>query len=230
LTSATLNGTVGAGPPSRAYFQYGSTTAYGGSTAGQALGRSGGTRAVAAPLGILVGVPYHFRLVTENSAGVSVGADQAFMGSSPGGKEANGGAPLAPVIMHASQSHRTWREGRRAAKISRRRPPVGTTFSFTLNEGANVAFSFTRKASGRRVRGRCLAPTHGNRHRRSCTRSLTVGSLSFLARIGVNRVLFQGSLSRAKRLAPGTYTLLITATSPAGLRSATSALTFTIVS
>ncbi|HEV7584664.1 MAG TPA: hypothetical protein VGO14_02685 [Solirubrobacteraceae bacterium] len=136
-------------------------------------------------------------------------------------------APAPLRITAAKQSHRVWREGRRLAHISRR-PPVGTTFSFTLNQQARVSFAFTQQASGRVLGGRCVAQTKANRAHRSCRRSLTRGSLTIAGHLGSNGVAFQGRLSRSKKLALGTYTLVIVAANAAG-RSSPSRLTFTIV-
>ena len=171
-------------------------------------------------------MPYHFRIVAQNSAGIGVGADQTFIGSSPGGKS----PPVAPVIANASQTHRRWREGSRLASISRaRRAPVGTTFSFALNEPAHVSLSFTQQASGRKAPGgRCVAQTRRNRGRHACRRTIVRGTIAFGAHAGRNRVVFQGRLSRTRRLVPGAYTLLITARSPEGLTSNTARLGFAI--
>ena len=46
------------------------------------------------------------------------------------------------------------------------------------------------------------------------------GTLTFAGHSGTNRVAFQGRISAAKKLKRGRYTLAITATNPAGLRSA----------
>jgi Right handed beta helix region len=136
-----------------------------------------------------------------------------------------------PVLAGASQSHRIWREGTRLASISRkhRPPPLGTTFTFTVSEQATVSFVFTQQVGGRRVGGRCVAQTRRNRHRHACTRTVTRGALSFAAAVGTDKVAFQGRLSHAQRLRPGTYTVVITAKNAAGQRSASRRLTFTIV-
>ena len=139
--------------------------------------------------------------------------------------------PTPPVIGGASESHRSWREGTLLASISshHKRPPLGTTFSFTLNEAASIRFAFTQQVGGRKVHGRCVAPSRSNRHRHACKRTVTPGVLSFAAHAGSNKVSFQGRLSHSKKLRPGTYTLVITATNSAGQRSAPRSLTFTIV-
>ena len=137
--------------------------------------------------------------------------------------------PLLPSVHNARQSARRWREGSRLARISRRgEAPVGTTFSFVLNEPATVSFNFTRQLVGRRSGGRCVAETSRNRHRTDCQRGVTAGGLSFAAHAGTNWVSFQGRVSHSKRLKPGTYTLSITAASSTGVSSA-KRLTFTII-
>jgi hypothetical protein len=53
--------------------------------------------------------------------------------------------------------------------------------------------------------------------------------LSFAAHSAKNSVSFQGRLSNSKKLRPGTYTVVITATNAAAQRSASKRLTFTVV-
>jgi len=81
-----------------------------------------------------------------------------------------------PLITHAKQSHGRWREGHKLARISRSQSPVGTTFSFTLNEAAAVNFVFTQRSG---------------RH------SVTRGLLSLKGEAGRNRVSFEGRVSAA---------------------------------
>ena len=47
-------------------------------------------------------------------------------------------AAPTPRITHLRQAHTRWREGSKLARLARRsrKPPVGTTFSFTLNPAA----------------------------------------------------------------------------------------------
>jgi len=56
-----------------------------------------------------------------------------------------------------------------------------------------------------------------------------VGSLTFTDHGGINRVRFQGRLSRRHTLRPGRYELTITATDQAGSRSRARALAFTVL-
>jgi hypothetical protein len=136
-----------------------------------------------------------------------------------------------PVVRDAHQSASRWREGGALAQISRSRRhrlPMGTTFSFTLNEAASARLAFTQAASGRRVRGQCAAATRRNRRKHRCSRTVTAGALSFAGQAGSNTVRFEGRVSRARKLRPGRYTLVITATDAAGQSSAPAELTFTV--
>jgi hypothetical protein len=130
-----------------------------------------------------------------------------------------------PVASHFSQSHRVWRESRAAKGHA----PVGTTFSFALNELATARLSFFQRLPGRALGGRCVAETERNRHRRPCTRTLARGAVSFAARAGLSRLFFRGRVSRSVRLASGSYTVVLIATNAEGRRSRAARLTFTIV-
>jgi hypothetical protein len=105
---------------------------------------------------------------------------------------------------------------------------VGTTFRFKVNQQATVRFAFTQKLPGRKVGHRCVAPNRKNRHKPKCTRTVTRGKLSYSVGAGAHRLRFDGRLSKHKKLAPGRYTVIITATNGAG-PPATKRLTFTIV-
>jgi hypothetical protein len=210
-TGATLNGALGAGGSSKAYFQYGPTAAYGTSTPIQSVGVSGSPSPLVAAIGGLApGTTYHFRLVAENSGGVVYGADQTLTTArkevSPPPPPPPPPKPTPPEVQHVRQSASKWREGNRLAGISRAKTRTGTTFAFSLNEGATVTFSFAERAGGRKA-----------------------GTLTFSGHSGTNKVVFQGRISAAKKLKPGRYTLVITATNSAGLRSAPKSLSFTIV-
>lgn len=140
-------------------------------------------------------------------------------------------ARSAPTITGASQSHNVWREGRGLARMSRnrRQPPIGTTFSFSVNEDVRVSLVFTQVVGGRKVKGKCIAQTRQNRESRSCKRTVTRGTLSFGTAPGRNNLAFQGRVSRRSSLKPGRYLMTITAVNTAGERSSPISLAFTIV-
>ena len=133
----------------------------------------------------------------------------------------------APLISALKQSHASWREASRSAKISRAHP-LGTTFSFSLNEAASVSFTFTHTLSGRRVAGKCLAQSKQNMTHKACKRTVKAGALTFSGHASTNKVAFYGLLSGGKKLTPGSYTLIVSATA-AGKTSRTQTLRFTIV-
>jgi hypothetical protein len=135
-----------------------------------------------------------------------------------------------PTLANVSQSNSRWREGRRLATYSRtKRPPVGTTFRFVLNQQALVSLNFTQQVGGRRVNGKCVAQTKANSRKPGCKRTVTQGTLTFSGRSGLNKVAFQGRISRSKKLPLGAYTLQITALNSAGKRLSPRTLSFTIV-
>lgn len=139
----------------------------------------------------------------------------------------------APTVSRLNETAKTWREGNKLAQISgsrhKRKPPVGTTFSFSLNERASVTFSFAQQAIGRKVGGKCMAKSHKNAKRKSCKRTVTAGTLFFTGHTGTNRVVFQGRISRSKKLKPGRYTAVVTAAA-SGERSGPKKLPFRIAS
>jgi hypothetical protein len=111
----------------------------------------------------------------------------------------------------------------------RNEPPVGTTFSFSLDQAATVRLRFTRWLPGRRVGGKCAAQTIHNHSKPLCARFLLAGTLTKSGHAGRNRVKFDGRLPGRGPLTPGAYTLTITAANAEGQASAP-ALQFTIAS
>ncbi len=110
----------------------------------------------------------------------------------------------APHLARLRESHRRWRRGSALAHLTAvRRPPVGTTFSFTLDQRATVTLRFAQ------VRGR---------HR---------GTITRVAHAGADRVSFDGRLDHGK-LAPGNYRVAITARNVLGMSSRPVTLSFTI--
>jgi hypothetical protein len=120
---------------------------------------------------------------------------------------ASASAPPNPALSHVTQSHRRWREGSALPHVASARPPVGTKFRFTVNESVRVRFAFIQRRHGHRV---------------------TRGTLKISVGAGAHKVRFAGRLSKHKKLRPGRYTLVITATNAVGQR-ATAKLQFTIV-
>jgi len=136
-----------------------------------------------------------------------------------------------PSISRLKQSASAWREGSKLAQTSRKRtqPPVGTTFSFSLSERASITLTFKGAATGRRVRGKCVAQTRSNKHQPRCPLTLAAGSLKMSAGKGLDKIYFDGLLSRRKKLGLGHYKLTITAVDSAHRRATSRPLRFTIV-
>jgi hypothetical protein len=143
------------------------------------------------------------------------------------------GAPLPLNLSKIRQTATIWRTGSALARISstrtRKRPPLGTTFSFSLSQVATVSFTFIEHAPGRRMGTKCVAPTPKNHKRHGCTRTVTAGLLTFKGHAGANGVRFEGVLVTRRKLTPGRYTLRAVAQA-LGRRSRTRTARFTIVS
>ena len=100
------NGTVNPNGTSTTYwFQYGTTTSYGLQTGTHSAGSGTSDRPVSAHLsGLAAGTTYHYRLVAQNAAGTTQGADQTFTTS----------AASAPTVT----TGRAFGVGRRSAFVS----------------------------------------------------------------------------------------------------------------
>jgi alpha-tubulin suppressor-like RCC1 family protein len=139
------------------------------------------------------------------------------------------GTTLSPSVEGARQSATRWREGNPPAHhISHAKTQIGTTFSFSLNEQATVRLSFLQLLEGRRSGHGCIAATRENRQRKSCSYTVTRGTLSLAGHSGTNKVVFTGWISRTSELKPGRYELTIAATNSTGQHSAPVSLGFTI--
>jgi IPT/TIG domain len=139
--------------------------------------------------------------------------------------------PAKPTVTGFSESSSRWRRGHALPHVSSAGgAPVGTTFSFSLNEPASVNATFTQSVSGRRVAGRCAATGHRNAGRPRCKRTLVVGSFAVPGHAGLDSVRFQGRLSGSKTLKPGSYRVSLTARAGHGQKVSSRPLSFTIVS
>ena len=233
-TSATVSGTANGHAQATSFrIEYGPIGGVTTTTAEQLVnlgGSSSDTPVSAALTGLAPSTAYQARVVVTNPTDTTPGAFLAFTTAATPKKGRPPGATLAPTLTGASQTHKSWREGGALAQISRKRkPPVGTTFSFTLNEVATVRLDFTQSTSGRRLGSKCVRRTRRNRRARKCTLTTIAGTLSFTGHAGLDKVRFQGRISRSKQLKPGRYTLLISATNTAGQRSGPKSLSFRIV-
>lgn len=116
---------------------------------------------------------------------------------------------------------------RRSGKASKHKPPVGTTFTFKLNEAATVMLTFSQPGRGRKVSGKCVAQSPKNRKKPSCT--LTSGTITLAGKAGKNSVKFTGKPPSGGELKPGGYTVTITTKGADGKSSKPINLKFTIV-
>jgi hypothetical protein len=139
----------------------------------------------------------------------------------------------APVISSLTQSAKKWREpkdpGLATVTRKKKKIPVGTTFSYSLDKLASVSASFTQSRPGRMVAGKCVARKKTNRKKRKCKRTIAAGRLRFAGHAGVNKVHFRGRITRTRKLKPGKYSVAFRATTAGGLTSTPKTLTFTIV-
>ena len=245
-TVATVNGSV---DPRRGnttyYFQWGPTAAYGNPSGLQLLfaRRAAGNGAVPVPVsrkltGLKPSTTYHYRLRASNQTGTGYGIDAVFTTGPPGTPDPGGsgpepGQPGGAVLTLTGASLKPARfrvaKGRTAVSAQRRRRkpiPRGTTFRYTLSAPATVKIVIRRKLAGRRKAKRCVRPTRRLRRAKRCTRLLTKGTLTRRSKLGANSTRFTGRIGRRK-LAPGKYAAVLTATDIAGNRSRARTLAFT---
>ena len=138
----------------------------------------------------------------------------------------------APVLGRVTMSRKRFRLGRTRTPASsqrKRRAPRGTAFRFELGEAATVRIALQRARKGRRVRGRCRPARRPVPRRRRCTRYVRspIG-LTRSARRRPQSVPFTGRVGRRK-LAPGTYRAIVTATDESANVSAARRVGFKVV-
>ena len=109
---------------------------------------------------------------------------------------------LAPTAFPAASSGPSSRTAG-----SKRPPSTGTIVSFTLDLAGAVTYRVARVRDGRRVGGRCAAPTRTSRRAKRCTRLVAVrGSFTRSAGRGRSSFRFTGRIG-GRKLAPGSYQL-----------------------
>jgi streptogramin lyase len=95
------------------------------------------------------------------------------------------------------------------------RRALSLTVGYRLTLDAGVTLTVTRVVSGRIVTGRCVAPTHANRHHQRCSRaSAAAESINHVSRAGANSITLASGTGRS--LAPGSYALTATPLGGAG--------------
>jgi hypothetical protein len=99
------------------------------------------------------------------------------------------------------------------ATNAKKKPPRGTTVSFTLTQPATVRFTVTQRTKGRKGKrgGKavCVKPTKTNRKRKRCIRVTLKGSFTRNGIAGRNSFHFSGRL-HGRKLTPGRYRLVAT--------------------
>jgi len=142
--SATLTGSVNPSGGSTIYwFQYGTTTGYGLQTATRGAGSGTSARPVSADVsGLVAGTTYHYRLVAQNSAGTTNGADQTF----------TTGAATAPTVTTAGARG----IGKNGANVYGTVNPNGAKTTYWFQYGTSIAYgqqsSSNDAGSGTRTR------------------------------------------------------------------------------
>jgi hypothetical protein len=130
----------------------------------------------------------------------------------PGGDPTPGGAgPAAdrtPPLLSRLVVTPRFRLGARLARLSAR-PVPGSFLRFRLSEAARVTLRFARLRRGRYV--------------------TVPGAVALSARAGLNRVRFQGRLSRRRSLRPGRYRVTVAAVDAAGNRARARTARFTLL-
>jgi hypothetical protein len=157
--------------------------------------------------------PHSFTVIATDSNGVSSALTASYTI-----------VAVRPTISGLNETAARWLE----RKARRSRLPLGTTFSFSLDQAAQVELSFARLTGGRKAGGRCVSPALAAPRAQRCTRSLSAGTLTIRAQAGGNALAFGGKTSLG-RLPAGTYAVELSATGLTGHPSAPVSLRFTIV-
>lgn len=224
-TSATLNG-LGANPDlagASAFFQYGTTAAYGLLAPAQAIGPTTAQATITTSVGALTpGAVYHFRLVVQNAVSTVYGADQMFTTS------VSAAPVLSGLVVRPSS---VLPESGRGASIARKTSrPRGAKINYSDSAQATTTFTVLRARPGFRIGKRCLghrSRRHAGKQRR-CTRYVNVGGFTHADVLGANSFHFTGRV-KGMPLPVGSYRLQARARNGAGQTSRTVTAGFRII-
>ena len=86
--------------------------------------------------------------------------------------------------------------------------------------------SFGQTRRGRKKGSRCIVGRHKGKR---CSLLAIRGSLVLAGKAGLNKLKFQGRLSKTRKLSPGSYIVLISARDAAGNRSTTRSTRITLI-
>jgi hypothetical protein len=155
---------------------------------------------------------HHFTATALDSDGVSASASVTYT--------VVAARPQISALREASSHWATRR-------IKGARVPVGTTFSFSLDQSAKVTLRFARQGAGRMKGGHCVAAAKAPAGARSCKLALGAGSISVSGQRGANAVTFDGR-TVSGNLGAGSYTVTLTAVGLSGKPSPPATLHFTV--
>lgn len=128
-TTAVMNGAaIPHGVTATAYFQWGTTTAYGNTTSSQAIGSGQAEVAVTQAIsGLTAGQTYHYRMVATNASGTSYGNNYLIVTSA------------SPVVQTLAANNRTSNSARLNATVN----PNGLTTQVWFEWGATSSYGNT---------------------------------------------------------------------------------------
>ena len=144
----------------------------------------------------------------------------------PAGNENDHNVAPTTTTLSLSNFHESASKWRRSGKASKHKPPLGTTFTFDLNETAAIKLTFSQPGKGRKMSRKCVAQSAKNHKKQSC--ALVLGTIVLAGKAGKNSVKFTGKLSGGE-LKPGSYTVTVAAKAANGQSSKPISLKFTIV-
>jgi hypothetical protein len=139
--------------------------------------------------------------------------------------------PAAPTPARPAPALTRFTLAPKRVLLPRRGPVPRLLIGFRVDRAASVRVAVTRRAQGRRARGRCVAPTRAliRAKARRCTRQVPVGVLGRrVTQAGPGLITVRGLRIGGRRLAPGRYRLQATAIAD-GARSPARTAVLTVV-